>query len=238
MPAPVPVRISGGTARAFTLVELLTTVAIIGVLAALLFPAGARMVEASRAAKCTNNLRQLGIAALAWSAENDGYMIPCDSDPATNSAYWPTVLAPYVNLDFAVGDPKKQPSLYRCPSSESHFSADEKQAYFVSYRANQLGSGKSYGHFGPPTNYYMLKLSAVNPATFPLLVDGAPRAKAWRGWFGFSQGDKDLIGFYHEERANRLYLDGHVDSAPLKGWTPMTLENWRKLGFSTALPTY
>ena len=60
------------TRGGFTLVELLIVIAIIMVLAGILFPVFAAAMERGRQASCLNNLRQLGIAMDLYCDDYDG----------------------------------------------------------------------------------------------------------------------------------------------------------------------
>ena len=57
--------------RGFTLIELLVVIAIIAILAAILFPVFARARENARKSNCQSNLKQLGLAQLAYIQDYD-----------------------------------------------------------------------------------------------------------------------------------------------------------------------
>ena len=77
----------------FTLVELLVAIAIIGILIALLLPAVQTAREASRQARCGNNLKQLGLAVHNF---HDTYEMLPPARYRDNYPSWFALILPYM----------------------------------------------------------------------------------------------------------------------------------------------
>ena len=101
-------RMSDSKRWAYTLVELLVAIAIIGLLMALMLPAIHAAREASNRATCANNIRQLALAAINHESSNraypPGYLgespAAISIQPTTNSYVGHLVyLMPYMELD-------------------------------------------------------------------------------------------------------------------------------------------
>ena len=72
----------------FTLIELMVTLALIAILAALLLPAVNRSKEKAKRAKCENQLHQLYTLAVMYAEDHDGYLCSYDDMLELVTCYW------------------------------------------------------------------------------------------------------------------------------------------------------
>lgn len=113
----MPARLRGagfGSVRAgaFTLIEMLAVVVILGILAALLIPAFSGMSVRAQQVESTSRLRQIGAAFLLYAADKDGKLPPSNS-----TGRWPYHIQPYMGMD-----PAKEPFTtlkdFCCPTQD------------------------------------------------------------------------------------------------------------------------
>ncbi len=215
---------------AFTLVELLVVIAVIAILAALLFPALAAARAKARQTACLSNLRQVGIGITLYASDNSG-CIPFGPKAGAFTSpmnFYPSTGAPTSLISLSGGAPvglglllsqqlSGQPKALFCPGADQPLNSDEQLAN-VGFR--QAQSSFYYRHAGNTQIFDATGLAPTNSIKLDNLGlnrDGLPvRALAMDTQFLCSQG-MATFGIvprtHHQQRfANALAADGHAAS--------------------------
>lgn len=89
-PGGSPPSIASRTPRCgFSLVELLVVVAIIAILAAILFPVFAQAKQSAKQTAALSNIRELGLAWLMYTSDSDDDMVPwATAVNSSSTSYW------------------------------------------------------------------------------------------------------------------------------------------------------
>ena len=196
----------------FTLIELLVVVAIVAVIAAILFPVFARVRERGRRTVCQSNLKQLALAMQQYVQDNNGtYPVAVRYEGPSLYAEWPAAIFPYV----------KNLQVFRCPD-QPHGNSDPpdtdvnflpEAAMDYECNAARLNGGSP----GPPDvlNLRGKQESAVAaPSTIWLNME----------WYGKDSDDTNHYfrtvstscgrtfngNTLHSGAGNYSYVDGHV----------------------------
>jgi prepilin-type N-terminal cleavage/methylation domain-containing protein len=224
--APLTNRSSG-----FTLIELLVVVAIIAILASLLFPALARAKDKGKTAKCQSNERQLVMAASMFETDNQVYPIGwMPPEPI-----WYRQLQPYLGRKEDVSGK----GIFICPSSVQRAQASEGIG-------NSMREGGFWGYLAYAQNCYInagvKTISSANVADPAetifyadtdgwdacLYPDGAPGNVCYRHSGGnerSAETDRGVAGRKGgKRRANAVFVEGHVQLLPAAPKRLFTLE--------------
>ncbi|EIP97875.1 prepilin-type N-terminal cleavage/methylation domain-containing protein [Opitutaceae bacterium TAV1] len=194
--------------RAFTLIELLTVIAIIGILAAIIIPTVGRVRQSARSAQCVSHLRQLGTAFNLFADENKG-MFPMRynyGSRQTNPNYdktWMMQLAPYIGIpEGRIGvkiDEVKNVGVLICPAwrwPDLNPPATERyQPYAYNSQINQPGDVTALAY----------QRSAIATPSKNFLVIECDRN-------GETALANEVERRHPGDRANYLFVDGHIES--------------------------
>lgn len=206
----------------FSLIELLVVVAVIGLLAALLLPALARSREMARQARCTGNLRQLGLAAQLYWDDHEGdmfrYRVGSVGDGEIYWFGWLQRGAEGERLFEA-----NQGALYPYLGGRGVELCPALRYALEGIKLKAIGAAYGYGynlHLSRPLTERPLKVtSLVQPGGTVLLADAAqvntfqPPATPDRPMleeFYYVNRSEMTAHFRHGQRAMAVFCDGHV----------------------------
>lgn len=214
--------------RAFTLVEMLTAVAIIAVLALFTVTGMGTLTRQAQNTICESNLRQIYLVLNAYALDHCGEY-PAIRDIGPPQVYWYMALASYAGgknkAGQNYGDSRDVASIFRCPGAKADFLAPSDSVIFRSYVASDLMRTGKTG-WDKPIRGAMVP----NPSRSLICVDGA-KTTSGTDYACDSGNIFNNVKFSYRHgggntaHANGLFFDGHVE--PLKSGS-ITREMWDK----------
>ncbi len=212
--------------HAFTLVELLVTIAVIALLAAILVPVLSKARESSRKSVCQTNLRQISTAFSLYACDHEGFY-PCNGDPNLwMGRNWRVVIQPYLpgspiqSLPPGYNQPLtvQHSDVLLCPSDERAIQVWERTSY--SYSAAFFHSPSQINSLaqilrGSSCSTWSNIVVALRNLT-PIAQNEAqvifPAQKALSAeWLSNHEKFPGDCGFWSwDGSANYLFADGHV----------------------------
>ncbi|CAN5476377.1 hypothetical protein BH09VER1_BH09VER1_26950 [soil metagenome] len=188
----------------FTLLELLVTVAIIGLLAALLLPASQKALTAARETKSLGNMRGIGHFCLIFAADHNGNL-PRANDGDSN---WFTQLKNEGFIDF-----KRDRKLLVCPLMDAYSGKlASNQSKATSYAMNAFLGPNADGSDKSVSNGINNLQSASRPSATALLFNSIYYPDSGGSWRTAATASASLNETIPADgkHVNVLFLDGSV----------------------------
>ncbi|RRJ96034.1 DUF1559 domain-containing protein [Opitutaceae bacterium TAV4] len=204
---------------AFTLIELLTVIAIIGILAAILIPVVGTVRKSARAAQCVSNLRQIGVAFTGYAADNrNRYPLPYNgSISSATSSNWYYHVAPYMGFEAPATWLRLQQFCkpgggpLGCPSTDVNDTSYSQPWISYSMSKAHLIWMEDRGLLPtpiPPRTPGVPVSAIQNPAVSLMVTESHSHP-----YFDNSSADpkaKFGLAYPHSDKLNALFADGHV----------------------------
>lgn len=198
--------------KGFTLIELLTVIAVIAVLAGILFPVIQSGITSSRKSKCASNLRQIYTGMAMYANEHNGLILPALGGAAADYAVWVDKLIDYIDVDLRFPNGEEPRSVLACPESDAVSVGGARSHYGQSTRINQAYTQENDdGSFQKAGG--MVYMQTVDRPSQTLYLADAKNPDGLNSCVrNISPYNMDTIAFRHNDQANLLFLDGHVES--------------------------
>ncbi|MGQ9456101.1 MAG: type II secretion system protein [Armatimonadota bacterium] len=205
----------------FTLVEILVVIAIIAILAAMLFPVFANVRERARQTKCVANLRQLTSALRQYIDDNDGRVPPISKYNFPDLTNWCGTLQTFGITQVEKGSLwpyVRNREVYICPSDIGREAKgldhslvpkmEQRKTYPLSYSMNGELNKRPKG--GGP--YECIKLDSYSPRKLSkiLLLIHESRDTINDGLYLWRGNNLDTPDKIHYDGTTASYCDGHV----------------------------
>ena len=233
-------RSAGGGVSGFTLIELLVVIVVIAIMAAILLPALSKTKEQARSTACRSNMRQLALAFLMYSEDNND-TLPWPGGPAGRAVNSPNQYSP----DWCWGDNytakiSLQSEWFTpgfglnagCGSVFPYVTSQPRRDYDPAYKeVTQVYRCPSTGKLGEAlrvnysANVYMdpgrpfgntvvpprgVMLTAVSDLSRKVMLLNEDPRNMTTSAFTPGQGNRDVI--YHLGRTHIAFMDGHMES--------------------------
>lgn len=216
-PQSAGLRISGLVkVRAFTLIELLTVIAIIGILAAIIIPVVGKVREAARASQCLSNIRQIAMALNMFADDHrEFYPTVGNNDWIKSASAVPTGEMPGI-FDYLAGQ-RVSTAVYWahwnnrfrgtaliCPTNEAR--NPSPYSYGLNEMLTERIPARQVPGMGASKNF-AARWRVTSPSQAMLVIE----SNQWRAKLPGSTGGEEPVRIpRHGSQINLAYVDGHV----------------------------